>query len=417
MVKSLDLKSTPRLKKTPRLKPSYSPSPPRRIPTRQKVIGASIGAMVLAIALIAFLILPEARIKITVRTEPKTADFEIRVDKNQEKVDGSSLIAPGKILEQELAGSKTYPATGKKNIGKKASGFVKIYNFSKTTLILKAETTLLTTRGQQYFFTQDAGGIRPTALIGLEEQEVDESSLIPPVPLVASGPGEAYNLPKGTRLEIENEVFGKQPKVLYAVAAEDISGGTTEEIKVVTAGDLVVAEEALVKDLVRTAREALAATSTSLKLLDNAVVTEISESKSSVSANTEIGEFEIAAKIKLRGLAYNEIEILSIITERIKRLLPENKILEADYKPRLQSNFINLNLEQGSGTLNTHFEGRVIYRVREIELLEKARGKTPEEIKEILLSRPEIEKVEIKLYPFWVKKVPKFSEKVRLEIQ
>ena len=133
--------------------------------------------------------LPSAAITVKARSEPVARDFEIRVDPSAAAASSIELAIPAKTIDREVEGSKTAQATGQRNIGKTASGFVSIYNFSKTTLILKAATTELTANGRKYYFTQDVGGIRPTARIGLEDQEIDETSLIPPVPIVAAGAG------------------------------------------------------------------------------------------------------------------------------------------------------------------------------------------------------------------------------------
>lgn len=382
-----------------------------------KVLGGLIVLAVLGAGLLGFVVLPEATIEIAPRTEATTRDFEIAVDQNQAQADAESLTIPGKILEQEMEGAKTYPSTGAKNMGKKASGFVTIYNFSKTNLILKDETTVLSAaNGNRYYFTQDVGNIRPTALIGLENQEIDPSSLIPPVPVVAEGPGEAYNLPAGTRLEIANEAFGKQPEILYAVAAENLSGGTTQEVKIVSAGDIAAAFAALNTELINEARQELLSQGANLRLLDSAVSSEVLSQQASVVVGTEGAEFSVSQKLKMRALVYSEDDILSVVLSRIKRLLPENKALleEKNFLP--QSRFLSLSLDQGSGILAAHFEGQIIYRIEGEDLKPKLAGKSVEEMREILLSRPEIQEVTIRFYPFWVKTAPKFTSKIYLDI-
>lgn len=414
-----------KIKKTSPPPAPVPPGPSRRakdsrVPPGRKIwrkaIAGSGGVALLLLLLFSFLILPEARVTVTVRSEPVTKDFDIRVDKNLDKPDATELSVPGKVVEQEISGNKTFSATGSRNVGRAASGFVNIYNFSKTTLILKAQTTTLTANGRKYRFTQDVGNIRPTALLGLENQEVDPSSLIAPVPIAAVGPGEEYNLSKDTRMEIENEAFGKQPKILYAMASENIAGGTTQSIKVVTAADIASAYTGLAQELVNGARQALVSQNPTVKLLDNAVTSETLEQKSAQNPGAEVPDFEVSMKIKLNALTYDENNVRTVIVERIKRLLPANKKLVADVGTRLQASFLHLNIPDGQGVLSAHFEGQIVYQVDQQELQEKIRGKTMEEIREILLSRPEIEKVDIKFYPFWVKKAPNFGKKVYLQV-
>lgn len=423
-VKSLDLRPAetkpkkvppqPMAKRLPQLKPR--PAWGRQ---RASWVKPLIGFLVLAAAsagILGFIFLPEAWIKVAMRTEATARDFEIRVSENQIEPDSVALAIPGKVLEREVEGTKTYPATGSKNVGKTASGFVTIYNFSKTTLILKAQTTVLSANGKRYFFTQDVGNIRPTAFIGLTNQEIDPTSLVPPVPVKAEGPGEAYNLPVGTRLEIENEAFGSQPQVLYAVVAENISGGTTKEVKVLTAGDVTSAFADLEEELVDKARQELAAGKKELRLLDNAAAVEIVEQASSHEPGAESQEFSVASKIRLKALVYSENDVLSVVITRIKRLLPENKVLKEGSGGELQSSFLAVNFDEGTGVLKNHFEGKLTYQVDSEDLLRKIRGKRVEEIREVLLSRPEIAEVTIKFYPFWVRKAPSIAKKIHLEI-
>lgn len=415
MARTLDIRPR-QVKKQPRPKPKPAGKPAASRPWR-KTIAASAGAALLLLAVFAFLVLPEVKIEVEARSEPVTREFEIKVDQKAPSANFAELVTPGKVLEQDLSGTKTFPATGTKNAGKIASGFVHIYNFSKTTLILKKDTTILIANGNKYHFTQDAGNIRPTARIGLEDQEVDPTSLTAPVPVAAEGPGEQFNLPAKTRLEIQNEVFGHQPKVLYAVVAEDLSGGTTREMKVVTQEDIQRAYDDLGKQLLENSRKALATPSSSFKILDEAASSQIVEQKAAAAPGAESKEFDATVRLKLRALVYDEQEVRGIITQRITRLLPENKILQTRQADRLQSKFSAVNLDQGFGILQNHYESQIVYKVDPADLVERVRGKSESEIRDILLSRPEIAEVGVKFYPFWVKSAPKFTRKIFFRVK
>lgn len=390
--------------------PARQATPPKWL----KPVAGLIGLVALVLS-VGYVFLPEATIQVTARSEPVTRDLSIRVDKNLTVPAADDLAVPGKFIETEVTGKKTAASTGSKNVGKKASGFVSVYNFSKTTLILKAQTTVLTAGGRKYFFTQDVGGIRPTARIGLEDEEVDPTSLIPPVPLVAEGPGEEYNLLVGTRLEIANEAFGSQPKLLYAIVAEDISGGSTKQLPVVAQADIDNSYDALFKEIVAGARAEIVGKNSGFKILDNALAADTLEKQTSAQVGDETAEFESSLKLTVRVLAFDETQVLELVTQRIKRLLPETKILITEGE-RIQSQFANVNLDGGTGILVTHFEGQIFYRLDESELLEKVKGKTVNEIREILLSQPEINSIEIKFAPFWVKRAPKFKGKTQIEV-
>ena len=121
----------------PKPKPALTETLKAPVLTRSKrafpksVSGILILVAVATYVLVAY-VLPEARIEIQARAEPVARDFEIRVDSRLAEPDFAGAAVPGKILEEELVGSKSHASTGVRNIGRKASGFVYIYNFSKT---------------------------------------------------------------------------------------------------------------------------------------------------------------------------------------------------------------------------------------------------------------------------------------------
>ncbi|MCL5435797.1 MAG: hypothetical protein M1275_01830, partial [Patescibacteria group bacterium] len=293
------------------------------LPFRYTVLPALIFLAVLFV--LAVFILPKATVKVVPRTEPITRDLEMQVDASAGVPDVQNLTIPGKRLTQEVAQSGIYPTTGVKNVGEKASGFVTLYNFSKNSLILKSATTRLEVNGKSYRFLQDVGSIRPTARIGTD-LEIDKSSLIDPVPVVAEGAGGDYNLPAGAHFEIYNEVFGHQPDVLYAVNANPIAGGTNKEVKIVSAADIESARADLKSKIGEQVRKSLSATaSADVKLLDNAFTVSVKEEKVSRQVNEEAESFELSQKAEVTALAFSEPDVRDLIVERIVRLLPENK--------------------------------------------------------------------------------------------
>ncbi|MCL5435796.1 MAG: hypothetical protein M1275_01825 [Patescibacteria group bacterium] len=68
------------------------------------------------------------------------------------------------------------------------------------------------------------------------------------------------------------------------------------------------------------------------------------------------------------------------------------------------------------GTLRAHFESEVRYQINADFLMQSLPGKTATQVKEILLSRPEISDVSVFFSPFWVKSVPKFGNKIDFKI-
>jgi len=377
---------------------------------------AFISAVIILVALsIVFLyVLPTASITVTPRVEALSRDLEILVDSQAATPDITTLTIPGEMVEEEFTSEQTYPVTGTKRVGEKASGFVTLYNFSNNSLILRSGTTRLEADGQTFYFLQDVGSLRPTLRSG-SNFEVDPSSLTDPVPIVAADAGTDFNLPEGTRFEIHNEVFGHQPEILYAVNANPISGGTDEEVKVVSEEDIANARKGLVSEFQKQLSEKLALRpQESLVLADNAISVDVLEETFSHPIGAEAQELTIFEKARVKSLVYNEDYARDLIMERIVRLLPDNKELLPSNQS-LSTEYISLDLDSGAGTLQVHFNSEIGFNLDKEVLSRGLSGKTENEVKEILLARPEVSGVSVNLSPFWVKKVPRFESKVNLK--
>ena len=385
-----------------------------KFPHYTKYIVSAAGAFLIILVLVLF-VLPRAEITVTSRSESISRDLEMLVDSRAENVNSQDLIVPGIIVEEELTESMTFTSTGKKSVGKQAAGSVRIRNFSNNSLILRKETTRLEIDGKVYRLQEDIGGLRPTGRTGTGENDpVDESTLTAAVPIIADQPGVEYNVSQGTRFEVINEVFGHQPEILFAVNdSAPVSGGTDEFVDIVAEEDIVGARQAVNDGII----ERLAKTmSADQRITKNGVVIEVLEEALSHPVGTEAGQFQLTIAAKARALAFNETQVESVIADRIIRLLPENKHLVQSETQDLEATYVSLDLGTGAGTLRATYRSIIQYTVNREFLQNGLRGKKETEVKEILLSRPEVQSVEIKLWPFWVKSVPAIGGKVEFKV-
>ncbi len=377
-------------------------------------------ALVLAIAVFALaVLLPQAQITVYARSEPITRDMEITVDKNAKTIDSGKQIIPGEMVVKELSDTKTFQTTGTKQIGDKAAGSVVIYNFTKNTLTLKAATTVLTIGGKKYYFTKDAVGIRPTAKIGEgEDQEIDRSSLTAPIPVVAETPGEAFNLSANQQFQIVNSALGQNQNV-YAINEVPISGGTTKTISILSQADLDRAVVQMTDELSTLAEAELTQDSNTadLKILPTGSTKEILAKTANKNVGDEAKEFDMTIIGRLSGLAYKEESIKSLMIDKISTVLSEDKYLLENGKKDVTARFKSLDLVAGRGILSVHFETVAAYRVSSGDLSKSLAGKTAPEIKEILLTKPEIDRVDVEFSPFFVHKAPKFNGKIYIKTQ
>ncbi|HYC79565.1 MAG TPA: hypothetical protein VEC17_00905, partial [Candidatus Binatia bacterium] len=223
--KPVDTSFVPAISKIPRISSAFS---------RFFVLGVIV---IVLIAFGLFILVPQANITVYARSEPITRDMEISVDRETRSINSSRLTIPGETVNRELSHTKNFPTTGVRLSGTKATGSVQLYNFTKNTLTLRAATTTLIVDGKKYSFARDVTGLRPTARIGTgQQQEIDSSSLIAPVPIVAQEVGANFNIGSKVRMEIQNAALGQAD--VYGETSTALTGGSSTETKILSQQDL-----------------------------------------------------------------------------------------------------------------------------------------------------------------------------------
>lgn len=364
------------------------------------------------ICLLAAIFLPSATIIVHARSESITRDFEITVDAGLTKADFDNLEIPGVLVSKEKSLTKHYEATGSRATGESASGSVTLYNFTGNTLTLRqATTTLVTEDGRKYSFTRDVTGLRAT---DGTEQNPNESTLIDPVPVVAQEPGESQNLPANTRFSVVNAALGNQN--VYGINKLGISGGSATATTVVSSEDLDRAVGSLVGDIVSEAEQELSAqTQSTIKLVDSGLKTEVLARSSNIEAGEPGDSFDMTAIVRINGIGFKDEDVISLITSKINQVLSSDKYLpqtEGEYT----ATFKNFDAASGRGVLAVNFTTKVAYKVNNDNLSKLLAGKNAEEIRDILLSKPEVDTVEVTFWPSWlVRKAPRMNGKIYIE--
>jgi hypothetical protein len=101
-----------------------------------------------------------------------------------------------------------------------------------------------------------------------------------------------------------------------------------------------------------------------------------------------------------------------LVVEKIESVLSEDKFLLDDGKQELTTSFKTVDIDAGTGTLSVHYETIAAYKVENTNLSKILAGKDAVEIQEILLTKPEIDRVDVTFAPFFVKKAPRFNGKI-----
>lgn len=374
----------------------------------KKVIIASVALVLLVVVLLVTVVLPKATVYVYAKTDPVARDVEVSLRTDAQNSDVSKLILPATVVDKTLEYSDKFTTLGKKEIGSKAEGKVRIFNFSGTPLNLKATTTTLSFEGKSYVFTEDQNYIKPLKPAQVSDPNAGQVAVV----TATTGGGES-NVPSGSRLEITNQVFGSKPQLLYARAESDITGGNSRFLSVVSQDDLTKAQKSLTDSLFIQLKTDLQ--QQNLILDDRGFISEVISFSSDKPLDAESPAFQGSIKVHFQGLAFNKDSLNTLLRNRIKQSMPQNKQLQASGLDSVSYSVKDLNVSAGTATLSSHIESKAIDTINVADLGSTLVGKTKEEASEILLAHPEISKVDIILSPRWQKSLPHFASKITVK--
>jgi hypothetical protein len=362
---------------------------------------------------LATVILPQAHLVVSVHAQPITRDLTVTVDKAVTQPDVQTLALPGQMLDSDEQQTTTFNASGQLDVGDKATGDVQIYNFTHKTLKLDAATTTLTVGTNVYHLVSNVTGIVPTRMVP-GTTNPDPSSLTAPVQVIADAPGDGYNLPALTRFEVHNKVLGTIPQQLYAESTDPTQGGISRFRTIISQQDLDNAGKALQQSVLDAAKQQLLS-SKGLTLISSAASTQVKSVTFDHSVNDAAETFSGTISAHVTGLAFKEDDLKNLVEQRINSTLSNDTYLVTQQQEDLGEQFSAVDLAAAKGSLAVHFVSMLGTKLDTGALAAEVVGKTPVQVKEILLANPSIDSVEITLQPFWVKSVPRWASKVTVQ--
>ncbi len=378
------------------------------IPTKFFII--FIGAAVLIAALVLYFILPKAEINITPKTETFSQDLNLVADKGIAKPDFTQNKIPAQLIKLDKKQSQEFSATGQRQLNEKAQGTITIFNeYSSSPQALVEKTRFVSESGKVFRLTKSI--TIPGAKI--QEGKIIASSVDAPV--VADQAGEEYNIGPN-KFTIPGFQGSPKYSAFYARSAAAMSGGAAGVFKVVSQEDFNKAKNELWQSLQPALdREFKAQIPSGFKILDNALKEEIG----SVASNIEVGgraeKFTLTLKGTATVLLFDEKDILEIATQKMADKIKDNqqvtgKIEQISYSDS-QADF-----SKGQLSFGAKINGKITWKVASEQLQNEVAGKNENEIKEIIARHPEIDKVQVIFWPFWVKSVPSNLDKIKVKV-
>lgn len=382
--------------------------PPKRQRSFKPYLVGFIALALIASLLLVLVVLPSANITIYAKAQTVARDIDIIADAGAQAPDSAKLSLPAVAVNESQTIVETFQTNGKKEVGSKAEGRIAIYNLTGSPMALKASTTTITVGSKVYLFKAD----QPTVK-ALTSASADSNATV--ADIIASDGGEGYNIPAGTRMEITNQAFGSQPQKLYAKTVTQIVGGNSRFISAISKDDITGAQTKLIKKVVDGINANLAGSNA--KLVDGAYTVNVTSFSTDKPEGTEAQNFVSELKVTIAGLAFDETALKNIVRQRLMLTLGKGKTLQELEKDTIVYKIKNLDVQSGIMQLALHYESQAKPDIDEVDMKNKISGKTKQEALDLILSNPDIDKVEIVVQPAWQSGLPRFTSKIHIEVR
>lgn len=372
---------------------------------RKKMLWGS-GAALLLVALLIWglVIAPRATIAITAETESVQIQKNLILDPTNSADIQLGRLKPA-IKQIKKSTGVDFDATGKKEVGDKATGTVKLSQQSLNPTPVPAGTQLTTSGG--LVFTTDSAVTVPASTFGGPGCFPTACAGTTTVAVTATAPGSSYNGASGS--------LSGAPGSVSASFTAPTGGGTDKTATVVSDGDIAKA-----KDQLQTQDNSATKTELVTQFVDKELI--IQESFQVVPGNPSstpaVGEQAIRARLNVE----TTYTMLGLNREEVKLLLDDrlNDEIDSDQSLRIYNNGADKiqfsNFVAGEGGVygvNLATIGYIGPSIDEQQLAKDVAGKRSGEIREQVSKVQGVKNVDVKFLPFWVNKAPE-AEKIRI---
>lgn len=391
----------------------------------KKVFGALIALAGLFLAgYLAVAVLPRAHVAVTL--EKINWDFtgSLMAAASVKEPGFASGVArvPGVLLEKSKNMTLEYPANGSESVQRKATGTITIYNaYSSESQSLVKDTR---------FSSPDGKIFRITKSVTVPGAKIVDNKVVPStlsVSVIADKPGEAYNIGPAT---FKIPGFQGTPKYegFYGESTEPMSGGFVGVTKVATASDIAAAKTDITKALENALKsEIILLVPQDIKIIENStnfILTKIDVDRVG-DAN---GKFKATAYGAIRVMGFKEADLLSALESKVAG----DVSAEDARNEKVTSGKVDLVLKDGYTV--TYGQPKSDFGNRQMTVSLKlhsvwVRAIDTDELKNLLAGKTRaalasgpmpvlgIKSMNVDLWPFWVKSIPRDASKISIDVE
>ncbi len=373
--------------------------------------------LVLAIAAgwLVFRELPRASIDIVSKKASWSYNDSIITSKSA-KADAKNLTIPNQVFVQKKNVELKFPATGRKQVEKKAAGKITVYNAYSSD----PQPLVINTR----FLTPDDKLFRLVKGITVPGAKIVEGKIVPSsieADIVADQAGPEYNIGPVKLFTIPGLKGTPKYQAFYGESKEAMSGGYIGEMAYPTEQDISAAKAEVAKvleDGIKAA--AYSQAPAGFKILDDAAKFEIANYSVGKEADSE-GKFSVFGEARMTIISFKEEDLLNILFARAKEEANAEGGAAADFEVRtheLKYGLARADFSSGKMSFLINFKADLSYAIDAEALRNRIMGRPEKDLRAITspLWSTGNATVTISLWPFWVKRVPLDPDRIKITI-
>lgn len=385
---------------------------------RKFIIAGAIGGVLLVVfAVWALIFAPAVDITVAVRTTSNNFSENITFTKDQNAINSKKGVFMLEEQKYEKKSSTEFVATGKKDVGDKASGELTVFAIFDLDAGKPVSTTIPAGSGFSYAgmnFSTNSGltiswdGDNLKQCEGSRKKGCVRSGK---VRVTATAPGEKYNIGRHSQNEWSSSLGG-----VGAYNNDPFSGGTSKMVTIVQQSDIDKAKEKLTSEGKSAGKKKL------FKKIPKNLVAIESTLKHTVGdpvSTPALGE-QVADGSKVKLESTTSFTVFTVDKAHIEEFIKfkSSKKLAPDQKNySIGEPFFERFTEGNPATAKLKATTQSGPKVTEKEVLEKSLGRKNGEVQSLIKSINGVSTVSIKPSFFWVRSVPNDANRVKVEIK
>ena len=178
-------------------------------------------------------------------------------------------------------------------------------------------------------------------------------------------------------------VKGESASNYTAQVAEDLTGGTSQDVTVVTADDQKKLLATVTSTLRKKAQDDLQGKLTGdMKILQEALAETIGKTVYSKGVNDQASDFTLNLSVHYKGTAYSENDLKLIVSKLVQTTVPDGYELNLN-DTETQSDVLKLE-KDNKLVFSAKFKAKLMPKMDLEKLKQELRGKTPAEVAELV---------------------------------